>query len=127
MNDLMNYKIKVMRIVKYTLILLFVFVLGVFTPYYQFFAGLVLGGAVSLLNTYYTSRKIDRMGEIASQLGEDSKTRYMSTGMLTRIAMAVLTVIVAMQFPEHFNLYTTIFGLFTAQLISVVDSIIHKI
>lgn len=123
----MNYKIKVMRIVKYTLILLFVFVLGVFTPYYQFFAGLVLGGAVSLLNTYYTSRKIDRMGEIASQLGEDSKTRYMSTGMLTRIAMAVLTVIVAMQFPEHFNLYTTIFGLFTAQLISVVDSIIHKI
>jgi ATP synthase protein I len=123
----MNYKIKVMRIVKYTLILLFVFVLGVFTPYYQFFAGLVLGGAVSLLNTYYTSRKIDRMGEIASQLGEDSKTRYMSTGMLTRIAMAVLTVIVAMPFPEHFNLYTTIFGLFTAQLISVVDSIIHKI
>lgn len=116
-----------MRIVKYTLILLFVFVLGAFTPYYQFFAGLVLGGAVSLLNTYYTSRKIDRMGEIASQLGEDSKTRYMSTGMLTRIAMAVLTVIVAMQFPEHFNLYTTIFGLFTAQLISVVDSIIHKI
>lgn len=123
----MRYKIKVTRIIRYTFIILFIFLLGVFTPYYQFFAGLLIGGAVSLLNTYYTARKINRMGEIASQLGEDFQGRYMSTGMSTRVATSVLIVLLAMQFPEYFNLYTTIFGLFIAQLISVVDSIIYKV
>ncbi len=127
MNDLINYKIKVARIVKYTFILLFIFLLGIFTPYYKFFAGLLLGGAISLLNTYYTSRKIDRLGEIVSQSDEGSQRRHLSTGMSTRIATSVLIVLVAIQFPEYFNLYTTIFGLFIAQLLSVVDSIIHKI
>lgn len=123
----MRYKIKVTRIIRYTFIILFIFLLGVFTPYYQFFAGLLIGGAVSLLNTYYTARKINRMGEIASQLGEDFQGRYMSTGMSTRVATSVLIVLLAMKFPEYFNLYTTIFGLFIAQLISVVDSIIYKV
>ncbi len=127
MNDLVDYKIRVTRIVRYTFILLIIFLIGVFTPYYKVFAGLLIGGAVSLLNTYYAAYKINRMGKLASQLGEDSKGRYMSTGMGTRVATSVLIVLVAIQFPEYFNLYTTIFGLFIAQLVSVVDSIIYKI
>jgi len=126
LNELMNYKIKVARIKRYTFILLFIFLIGVFTPYYQVFAGLVIGGAVSLINMLYTARKVDKLGEVAVKIGEDEKPRYASTGMLTRIALSVLVVLVAMQFPEYFNIYSTIIGLFVAQLVTVVDSILEK-
>lgn len=126
MNELMNYKIKVARITRYTFILLFIFLIGVFTPYYQIFAGLVIGGAVSLVNMLYTARKIDKLGEIAVKIGENEKPSYASTGMLTRIALSVLGVLVALQFPEYFNVYSTIIGLFVAQLVTVVDSILEK-
>ncbi|MGD9679477.1 MAG: ATP synthase subunit I [Vulcanibacillus sp.] len=123
MNSLEDYKLKVIRIAKYTLILLFVYLIGAFTPYSSIFMGLLIGTTVSLINTIYTAWKVNKIGEIAARTEEHGKTKFASTGMLTRTALSLLVILLVLQYPQYFNIYSTLIGLFSTQVISVVDSI----
>lgn len=124
-DSLGDYKLKVIRISKYSFILLFVYLIGVFTPYTSIFLGLLIGTSASLINTIYTAWKVNKIGEIAARTEEHGKTKYASTGMLTRTAFSVLIILFVLQYPQYFNIYSTLIGLFTTQVISVVDSIKH--
>lgn len=125
MFSIRDYKLKVIRITKYTFILLFIYLIGVFTPYSSIFSGLLIGTSASLINTIYTAWKVNKIGELAAKTSEHGKTKYASTGMATRTAFSVLIIIIVLQYPQYFNLYSTLIGLFTTQVISVLDSIRH--
>lgn len=123
MNSLENYQKKIIRITKYTLVLELLFTIGLITPYSTIFLGLMLGTAVSLINSLYAAWKINRIGELAAKTKENNKIKYSSTGMLSRMALSVLAVLLVLEYPQYFNLYSTLIGLFITQIISVVDSI----
>ncbi|MNI48397.1 ATP synthase I chain [compost metagenome] len=86
---------------------------GALLPEYQSIAlGMALGGGVSWFNAYYLGRKVRQVSEAA--LAGNSKRFNM--GFLTRTAMAVLSVYVAMKYPQLFNLYAVAGSLAFAQL-----------
>ncbi|MGD9677953.1 MAG: ATP synthase subunit I [Vulcanibacillus sp.] len=123
MDFLENYKRKIIRIAKYTLILEIIFGIGLLTPYSAIFLGLILGTAVSLLNTVYAAWKVNKIGELAADINQKHKTKYSSTGMFTRMALSLLTIMLVLEYPQYFNLYATLTGLFITQIISAVDTI----
>lgn len=125
MNTVNGYKQRVIRISKYTAILLIIFLVGVFTPLSNIFLGLLVGTTVSLINTVFTAWKINIIGGIAATASSHDNRRA-SAGMLTRIALSVLAIMVAMEYPDYFNIYSTLIGLFIVQVITVVDGIIYK-
>jgi ATP synthase protein I len=94
---------------------LFVFAAGLIlwallVSYRPYIAGLLLGSAVSLLNFVYLGLKTRQLGDLIVQ-GEKKR---INLGFLTRAALAVLAVMVAYK-SEHFDLASTVIGLFYAQ------------
>ncbi|MDO6656263.1 ATP synthase subunit I [Anaerobacillus sp. 1_MG-2023] len=107
------------RYMQFTLYLLAIFVMGWgITSYKALFLGLILGTIFSIYNLFNMFRKIDRLGE-ATVKG----TKARSLGLLTRQAVAGLSVLVALRYPEYFNLLGVVIGLMTTYIIILIDSI----
>lgn len=105
------------RQMKYMLNILAVFVLGWgFTDYKDIFLGLILGTAVSLFNLNLLARKVQSLTEAAVK-----QKRPKPIGMLTRMAAALLAVVIALKFPEYFHLYSVIFGIMTSYIVIMID------
>lgn len=124
MNTVEGYKQRVQRISKYTAFLLIIFAVGTLTPLSKIFLGLVIGTIVSLINTILTAWKINIIGGVAAS--SPSQSKRASVGMLSRMALSVLAMLIAMEYPDYFNIYSTLVGLFLTQIIAVVDGIINK-
>ncbi|MNM61572.1 ATP synthase I chain [compost metagenome] len=93
--------------------LMLCFLGGALLPEYQSIAlGMALGGGVSWFNAYYLGRKVRQVSEAAVA----GQMKRLNMGFLTRTAMAVLSVYVAMKYPQHFNLYAVAGSLAFAQL-----------
>lgn len=104
---------------QFTLYLLAIFVMGWgITSYKALFLGLILGTIFSIYNLFNMFRKIDRLGE-ATVKG----TKARSLGLLTRQAVAGLGVLIALRYPEYFNLLGVVIGLMTTYIIILIDSI----
>jgi ATP synthase protein I len=73
--------------------------------------GIALGAVISWINASYLGRKVRIMADDA--VGGNLKR--VNLGFLTRAALAVLGVFLAMQFPQYFNTYAVVGGLFLAQ------------
>nr|WP_295973226.1 ATP synthase subunit I [uncultured Bacillus sp.] len=114
---------------KYIYFLLAILVLGWgFTDYQTIFLGLILGTVISLFNLWHLARRTEKFGEAVSK-GKGGKKR--SLGMFTRMAAAILGVIIAMEFPEYFHVLSVVFGLMAAYIVIMIDSFfqlfkIHK-
>ncbi|PFG15192.1 ATP synthase subunit I [Bacillus sp. es.036] len=107
------------RYMQFTLYLLAIFVMGWgITSYKALFLGLILGTILSIYNLFNMYRKVDRLGE-ATVKG----TKARSLGLLTRQAVAGLAVLIALRYPEYFNLLGVVSGLMTTYLIILIDSI----
>ncbi|MDQ0482332.1 ATP synthase subunit I [Guptibacillus hwajinpoensis] len=107
------------RYMQFTLYLLAIFVMGWgITSYKAIFLGLILGTILSIYNLFNMYRKVDRLGE-ATVKG----TKARSLGLLTRQAVAGLAVLIALRYPEYFNLLGVVSGLMTTYLIILIDSI----
>ncbi|WP_165998649.1 ATP synthase subunit I [Bacillus sp. Cs-700] len=107
------------RYMQFTLYLLAIFVMGWgITSYKALFLGLILGTIFSIYNLFNMFRKIDRLGE-ATVKG----TKARSLGLLTRQAVAGLGVLIALRYPEYFNLLGVVIGLMTTYIIILIDSI----
>lgn len=78
-------------------------------------AGLILGTTVSLINSYFLASKIRTVTKKVLEKGQGR----VNLGVLTRIAMAILAVIIAVR-SEGVNVYATIAGLLFTQFIIVV-------
>lgn len=110
------------RQLRYILYTLAIFVLGWgFTEYKTVFGGLILGSIMSMFNLWLLARKSIQVGEAAAN-GKSVR----SIGSASRFASAILATIIAMQYPEYFNLISTILGLMVAYVIIVIDFFIHK-
>lgn len=117
------FKNIVKHIILITAITIGVFLIGSFTPYSPIFLGLALGTFVSLINTLLIAWKTNKIGEIISNTNIHNKKRFVSSGMLTRMATSILAVMLVFEYPQHINLFSTLIGLVIVQIISVVVGI----
>jgi ATP synthase protein I len=102
---------------KYMFLLLSVYVLGWgFTDYQSVFLGLLLGTALSLFNLWLLVRRTERFGEAIV-----NGTKVRSLGMITRMASAVLAVMVALEYPEKIHLISVVVGLMTSYIVIMID------
>ncbi|MEN8702001.1 ATP synthase subunit I [Bacillus infantis] len=102
---------------KYIFLLLSVYVLGWgFTSYQSIFMGLILGTSLSLFNLWLMVRKTDQLGEAAA-----NGQRMRSLGMLSRMATAVLAVMISMKYPDEVHLISVVLGLMTSYIVIMID------
>ncbi|MFV9510404.1 ATP synthase subunit I [Tepidibacillus sp. LV47] len=121
-----DFKQRILRIVRYTLYLLSIFIIAtLITPYSAIFLGLSLGTFVSLFNMIYTAWKVNKIGEFAVNAKHQLRKKPLFSGMTTRFATSILAVMLVYQYPENIRLFSTLIGLFVAQFITIVDGIIH--
>jgi len=112
-----EYKMMYIRQRKYMFFLLSLYVLGWgFTSYQTIFLGLILGTSLSLFNLWLIMRRIERFGEAVT-----SGRKVNSLGTVSRMASAVLAVMIALRFPEKIHLISVVFGLMTAYIVIMID------
>ncbi|WP_066296774.1 ATP synthase subunit I [Bacillus sp. FJAT-29937] len=112
-----EFKVMFIRQRKYIFLLLSVYVLGWgFTSYQSIFLGLILGTVLSLFNLWLMTRRVDKFGQAVTK-GE----KVRSLGMVSRMASAVLAVMIAMKYPEKLHLISVVFGLMTAYIVIMID------
>ncbi|WP_044896343.1 ATP synthase subunit I [Bacillus alveayuensis] len=106
---------------KYILYLLAGYVLGWgFTPYQTIFLGLILGTSFSLYNLWLLIRK-SKQFQKAMEEGRAAR----SIGTISRMAAAGLAVLIALQFPEYFHLFSVVIGLMTMYVVIMIDYIFY--
>ncbi|UJF33283.1 ATP synthase subunit I [Paenibacillus hexagrammi] len=88
--------------------------------YRVYVAGIMLGSIVSMINARYLAWKIFKM----SAAVVEQKGRKVNIGFLTRAAIAALAGIIAIRYPQHVALTTTVAGYFFVQLVTIVLGIL---
>jgi ATP synthase protein I len=89
--------------------------------YRVYFAGLMLGSIAGMINAKYLAWKIHKLAAIAI---EQKGRKKMNLGFLTRAAIVGLAAVVALRYPQHVALSTTVAGYFFAQLVTIVLGIL---
>ncbi|KKK37952.1 ATP synthase I [Mesobacillus campisalis] len=108
---------------KYIFFLLSIYVLGWgFTVYKPIFAGLVIGTIVSLFNLWLLARRTEKFGEAVMQ-----EKRVRSLGLLSRVAAAVLSIMLAMEYPDQIHLFSVVVGLMTSYFVIMIDFVIQSL
>ena len=99
---------------KWMLYLLIIYVLGtVFTPYTPVFLGLLVGGIASFLGLVLLHRNVNKLGEKVAEKG----TYRGGLGTLSRLLLAGLAVLIALQYEENIHLIAVIFGLMSSYFV----------
>lgn len=110
MSELTRYRRWMTVFIMYFLMICFL--AAAFLPRVETIAlGLALGTVISWINASYLGRKVRRMLDGAAE----GNLKRVNLGFLTRAALAVLAIFVAMQYPQFFNLYAVVVGLVIAQ------------
>jgi len=93
---------------------------AILVDYRVYIAGLMLGALASMINARFLAWKINKLGAAAIE----QKGRKVTLGFLTRAAIAAVAGLVAVRYPQHFALATTIAGYFFTQLATLVLGIL---
>ena len=102
---------------KYIVYLLGFYVLGVvFTTYDPIFQGLILGTIFSLFIFWSMVQKNRKFSEAAAE-GKKMK----SLGSLTRMSAGALAAVIALRYPEKFQIVSVVLGLMTVYLVIMID------
>ncbi|MFC9711109.1 MULTISPECIES: ATP synthase subunit I [Paenibacillus] len=110
MSELTRYRRWMTVFIMYFLMICFL--AAAFLPRVETIAlGLALGTVISWINASYLGRKVRRMLDGAAE----GNLKRVNLGFLTRAALAVLAIFMAMQYPQYFNLYAVVAGLVIAQ------------
>lgn len=116
-----EFESMVLRHRKGMLYMLALVVLGVgFLPSREF-NGLLLGGVISFFNLWLLQHKTKVLGDRMAETGEARG----GLGTLSRMAAAVLGVVVAMRFEETFHVMAVVIGLMLSYLIIFLDGIYY--
>lgn len=111
------------RLRKYMFYLLSIYVLGWgFTDYQSIFLGLILGTSLSFFNLWLLVSKTTRFGEAVA-----NSQKVRSLGMLTRMAVAVLGVMVVIWYPHMFHWISFVLGLMTYYIVIMIDFFLQTI
>ncbi|MDC3411792.1 ATP synthase subunit I [Aquibacillus sp. 3ASR75-11] len=117
-----QYQNMITRQRKWMFFLLALLVLGAgFTPYPRIFLGLILGAVISFFNLWLLQSKVNKLGHAVAK----QKSAH-SIGTFTRLAAAVLAVLIALRFEDYFHLVSVIIGLMTAYLVIMIDFIYFR-
>jgi ATP synthase protein I len=109
-----------MRHMKYFLFFLAFFVLGWgITPYQEWFLGLILGTVISIYSHWLLHKKVKRFTEAVAE-----GRKAVTLGSFSRMAAAILGVVIAMRYPETLNLYGVIIGIMTSYIVIIIDSFV---
>lgn len=104
MNDYISLTKKYSKI---TVIAISVSLLAAMAGFYAvFLQGFVLGAVISLISLFSTYFQVKRVGNAATT----GKFKWMF-GTASRVILAIIALIFAIEFPEHFNLIGFIIGL----------------
>ncbi|MCU9613303.1 ATP synthase subunit I [Caldibacillus lycopersici] len=118
-----DIKVIFTRSTKYLFFLLALFVLGWgFTTYQTVFAGLILGTTISFFNLWLLYRKSIKLSEAVA----NGRTVY-SLGSISRLASAALVVLIAIRYPEYFNILSSIIGIMTTYFVIIIDLIFLRV
>ncbi|MDM5201377.1 ATP synthase subunit I [Fictibacillus enclensis] len=118
-----EYTMTFRRYIKITLFMLSFFVLGYgVTSYQSIFLGLSFGTLFSLYNLWSMYSRIERLGQAVIN---QQKVRTM--GSLSRLLVGGLAVLIAMRYPQFFNLLSVVIGLMTVYIIMLIDSLTKTI
>ncbi|WHY91829.1 ATP synthase subunit I [Neobacillus cucumis] len=108
---------------KWNLYLLSIFVLGWgFTSYKTVFLGLILGTCFSFLNIWLLTKKTEKFDKAF-----DKGKKMKSLGSLQRMATAAIAVIIAMRWPNYFNVVSVVMGLMTSYIVIMIDYFYHAL
>ncbi|MCF3942736.1 ATP synthase subunit I [Oceanobacillus alkalisoli] len=107
---------------KWMLYLLALLVLGVgFLPYTRVFNGLLLGGAISFYNLWLLQHKTKQLGDSVAESGEARG----GLGTFSRMAAAVLGVLIAIRYEENFHIIAVVIGLMLSYVILGLDGMLR--
>ncbi|KAB7707469.1 ATP synthase subunit [Bacillus aerolatus] len=101
------------------LLAIFVFCWGI-TPYKAIFGGLILGTAISFFNHWLMVKRMHRFNTAL-----DRGKKVQSLGTMSRMASAGVAAIIALRYPEHFNIISTVLGLMASYIVIMIDFFIH--
>lgn len=119
-----DYESMVARQRKWMLYLLAIMVVGAgFSTYPQIFYSLLLGSAVSFYNLWLLQHKTRALGKAVADTG---KVRG-GLGTFSRLAAAILAVLIALRFNETFHIIAVVFGLISSYLVIALDVAIRLI
>jgi ATP synthase protein I len=108
---------------KYIVYALGIYVLGaVFTAYDRIFQGLILGTMFSLFIFWSMVQKNKKFAEAAAQ-GKKMK----SLGSLTRMSVGALAAVIALRYPEQFQMVSVVMGLMTVYFVIMIDYFIQHL
>ncbi|MES0856760.1 ATP synthase subunit I [Geobacillus sp. G4] len=111
-----------LRQVRYILYLLAIYTLGFgFTPYKTVFLSLILGTSISLLMVWNLTWKIEKFGQAVA-----AQKKVRTLGTLSRLALAALTAVIVLMYPQHFDIVPTVLGLMTSYIVIIIDFFFHK-
>ena len=117
-----EYRSMFTRVRKYILYLLAIFVLGWgFTSYQEVFLGLILGTSLSLFNLWLLVKRMDRFSKQF-----DKGKIVKSLGFFSRVAMAILGIFIALEYPEYFHLISVVIGLMATYVVIMIDYFIEN-
>lgn len=112
------------RAIKWMFYLLAIYVLGWgFTSYQTTFMGLILGTAGSLINLWLL---FGRMKRFDKTITNGKKVRSRSLGSSSRMAVAAVAVLIAMRWPQVFQVGSMVLGLMTSYIVIMIDYLFHS-
>jgi ATP synthase protein I len=108
---------------KWIFYLLSIYVLGWgFTSYKTIFLSLILGTCFSFLNLWMLVRKTESFDKA---IAKGKKVR--SLGSLQRMATAAIAVIIALRYPQYFQIIYLVLGLMTSYIVIMIDYFYHAL
>jgi ATP synthase protein I len=108
---------------KWIFYLLSIYVLGWgFTSFQTVFLGLILGTCFGYLNLWLLVRKTENFDK---KVTEGKKPK--SLGSLSRMAMAGIAALIALKYPEQFNMVSLVVGLMTSYIVIMIDYFYHAL
>ncbi|MDR6120989.1 ATP synthase protein I [Bacillus sp. SLBN-46] len=118
-----DFRVMYNRQRKWIFYLLSIYVLGWgFTSYQTIFLGLILGTCFGFLNLWLLVRKTEDFDKKVSQ---GKKVR--SLGSLSRMAVGGIAALIALRYPEYFNVMGLVIGLMTSYIVIMIDYFYHAL
>jgi ATP synthase protein I len=118
-----DFRVLFNRQLKWIFYLLSIYVLGWgFTSYQTIFLGLILGTCFGFLNLWLLVRKTESFDK---KVSEGKKVR--SLGSLSRMAVGGIAALIALRYPEYFNVFSLVIGLMTSYIVIMIDYFYHAV
>ncbi|WP_054637073.1 ATP synthase subunit I [Thalassobacillus sp. C254] len=116
-----DFSLMIKQYTQYTLYLTALYVLGWgFTPYETLFLSLSLGALFSLYMLWSMYRKITKLNEAI-----DKGKKFFTIGTVSRLALAGLLALLAIRYPDTFNIVGLVVGLMTPYILILVHALLQ--